>query len=136
MERLGSQGWKPVVYLATTVAAAATVLGLVYGLIRIFVPGFSFLKFRRSEGDILLWITGMIAYGTVLRITALLKRYLGREFGTYLDDADQIEPGVRPALEKTCTRCGLVFPAFPNDFHIAGFCSHACQRAFLLRQAR
>ena len=136
MGRMGSQGWKPVVYATTTIAASAIMLGLLYLVIRLVYPGFSLFWLRRADGELLILIAGWIAYGSVLAVTALLKRFFRREFGTYLDDADQIEPGERPSLEKICTRCGMAFPAFPNDFHAAGFCSRACQRAFLLRQSR
>jgi hypothetical protein len=133
---MGSHGWKPVVYVATTITAAAIMLGLVYLLVRLVYPGFSLFGLSRADGELILLIAGMIAYGSVLAVTEFLRRYFGREFGTYLDDADRIEPGERPALEKVCPRCGSAFPVFPNEFHAAGFCSRACQRAFLLRQSR
>jgi hypothetical protein len=131
-----SHGWKPVVYVTTTLAAVAVVLALAFLVARLVHPGFTLVGMHRSEGKLTLVIAGLMAYGTVMAVNQLLKRFYGREFGTYLDDPDEVGPGQRPPLEKICTRCGERFGAFRNDFHAAGFCSRACQEAFARRNAR
>ena len=116
-------------YLLVTMAAVVVVLTLVYLVARAVVPGFTLLGLRRREGDLLLWIVGGIAFGTVVGTTWLLKRFFGKEFGTYLDDPDADVEGLHPACEKVCLRCGTPFAAFRNEFHAAGFCSHLCWKA-------
>ena len=135
MDRMNSQSWKPVVYISVTIAGVALVLGFLFLCVWVVHPGFSLVGLRRDEGKLTLIIAGAIAYGTVIVINRLLKKYYGREFGTYLDDPDEIEPGPRPPMEKICTRCGAVFAAFRNDFHAAGFCSRGCQEAFAKRKS-
>src|SRR6185436_3526485 len=130
MEQTKSQSWKPVVYMGFTVGAVMVVLGVLYLAILLFNPHFSLIALSRDAGRETILAAGMIAYGTVVAVTWLLKKYYGREFGTYLDDTDAIEPGPAPSNEKLCARCGSLFAVFRNDFHSAGFCSRACQEAF------
>ena len=133
MDPAKSHAWKPIVYLGFTIGGVIAVLGGLYLMIRLICPEFSLLEVLRVDGEAVLWCAGAIAYVTVLAITAFLKRSYGREFGTYLDDPDVVEPGPRPSEAKICPRCGTRFGVFPNDFHAAGFCSRACQSAFLRR---
>lgn len=133
MERTKSQSWKPVVYMGVTIGAVAAVLGAIYLLALIANPRFSLVGIDRDGGRLTVFIAGCVAYGTVVATTRLLKKYYGREFGTYLDDADAIELGPAPSIEKLCARCGTRFAVFPNDPHAAGFCSRACQKAFAKR---
>ena len=130
MEQTKSQSWKPLVYKGVTVGSVVVVLGFLYLLILIVEPKFSLVGMSRGDGKATILAAGMIGYGTVVVMTKLLKKYYGREFGTYLDDAEAIEPGPAPSNEKLCARCGTLFGVFHNDFHAAGFCSRACQEAF------
>jgi hypothetical protein len=130
MEPTKSQSWKPLVYMGVTIGGVAGVLGVLYLLILLINPRFSLVGMSPNDGKLTLLIAGVIAYGTVIATTRLLKKYYGREFGTYLDDADAIEPGPAPSNEKLCARCGSLFAALHNDFHAAGFCSRACREAF------
>lgn len=129
MEQTKSQSWKPLVYMGVTVGGVAVVLGTVFLLIRLIDPHSSLIGLRRGDGELTIYIAALIAYGTVVGITRLLKKYYRREFGTYLDDADAIELGPAPSNEKLCARCGTLFGVFHNDFHAAGFCSRACRQA-------
>src|SRR6185369_2208478 len=130
MEQTKSQSWKPLVYLGATAAGVAVVLAAFYLLVMLFCPHFSLAELGRGNARAIALVAGLTAYGTVVAVTRLLKKYYGREFGTYLDDADAIEPGPAPSNEKLCARCGSLFAVFYNDFHAAGFCSRACQEAF------
>src|ERR1043165_4075707 len=99
MEQTKSQSWKPVVYMGVTVGSVVIVLGVLYLLILIAAPKFSLVGMSRGEGKATILAAGMIGYGTVVVTTKLLKKFYGREFGTYLDDADAIEPGPAPSNE-------------------------------------
>lgn len=129
-----SQSWKPLVYMGVTIGGVALVLGALFLAIRLIEPRFSLLDLRRGDGRLLVTMAGAAAYVTVVVITQLLKRSFGREFGTYLDDADAVEESPRPSHHKLCARCGTRFGVFPNDFHEAGFCSRACRHAFARRR--
>jgi hypothetical protein len=123
-----SQSWKPLVYLSTTVGAVVLVLALTYGITKLLFPGFTILGIHRGEGRALIAIACALAYGSVVVTTRILKRYWGREFGTYLDDPDRETLG--PPVTSTttmCRRCGTPFQVFSNDAHAAGFCSLACK---------
>jgi hypothetical protein len=133
MGRTKSQSWRPPVYLGVTIGGVIVVLAVCYGIAKLVHPGFSLVGMSREDGRLTLLIAGVLAYGTVVVVTRLLKRVYGREFGTYLDDPDAPEPGLRPSDEKPCARCGTLFAVFPNDFHAAGFCSRACRNAFARR---
>lgn len=122
-----SQSWKPVVYLSTTIVAVVLVLTLVYGVAKLLIPGFTILGIRRAEGRVVVGIAAGLAYMSVLATTKLLKRYWGREFGSYLDDPDQETAELRSTKTLMCRRCGTPFPVYSNDTHAAGFCSQACQ---------
>jgi len=130
MEPPKSHSWKPIVYMGVTIGSVGVVLGVLYLLMLVINPHFSLVGLDRAGGRLTLFIAGAVAYGTVVGTTRLLKKYYGKEFGTYLDDADAIEPGPAPSNEKLCARCGALFAVFRNDFHSAGFCSRACQEAF------
>ena len=133
MEPTKSHVWRPAVYLSATIGGVLAVLGALHLTIRLIYPEFSLKELLRVDGELTLWMAGVVAYVTVLVITALLKRYYGREFGTYLDDADTVEIGPGPTDHRLCARCGTLFAVFPNDFHAAGFCSRACRNAFARR---
>ncbi len=128
-----SQSWRPLVYLGVTAGAVVVVLGLIAGFLFLVAPS-GMRRIGRVEGRAMVLAAGVIAYLTVMITNRVLKKYFGRQFGTYLDDPDTTEDGPQPAATKQCLRCGLVFGAFHNDFHAAGFCSHACHEAYLLHQ--
>ena len=134
MEPTKSQSWKPLVYLGATAGSVAVVLTAFYVLIMLFFPHFSLAELGRGNARVIAVVAGLTAYGTVVAVTRLLKKYYGREFGSYLDDADAVEPGPPPSRDKLCARCGTLFGVFHNDFHAAGFCSRACQEAFAKRR--
>jgi hypothetical protein len=122
-----SQSWKPLLYISSTVGAAAVVLMLVYGITKLLFPGFTIFGLDRGEGRALLVIAGALAYGSVVATTKILKRIWGREFGTYLDDPDGETAELRSTGTNRCRRCGSSFQAYANDAHAAGFCSQACR---------
>lgn len=110
-------------YFAITLASVAIVLSIAYLVARIVDPRFTLIW----EGEAIAAIAGLLAFGTVVATTWLLRRFFGGWFGATLDDPDAVEHPKRPALEKSCLRCGAFFGVFKNDFHAAGFCSRACQ---------
>ena len=127
MEQKTSHSWKPIVYIGVTIGSVGVVLGTLLLLAWMVHPKFSLVKENARLTAVLL---GLAAYGTVVAVTRLLKKHYGREFGSYLDDADAVEAGPAPDREKLCARCGTLFGVFRNDFHEAGFCSRACREAF------
>lgn len=130
MGRLGAQGWKPVVYLGSTLLAALLVVGLFFGMVRLLFP-------RADSRDMkpAVYAAAVLAYGTVVITTQLLKRRFGRDFGTYLDDINEDPPVPMTGRPKVCSRCGTRFNACSNDAHRAGFCSQSCERAFAKSRA-
>lgn len=126
-----SHTWKPLVYIGVTLGGVAVALGTLFLLVKLVHPGFSLVGLRKGEGRAVIAIACIVAYGTVVGITRLLKRRFGRVFGTYLDDPDaEDEAHVASSSNRPCRRCGTLFAVFRNDFHAAGFCSRACQEAF------
>lgn len=119
--------FKTTAYLAITLASVIIVLTTAYLILRTIDPGFTLVGLRRSEGKGTLALIGMLAFGTVVATTWILRRFCRGWFGETLDDPDAVEASARPALEKSCLRCGAFFGVFRNDFHAAGFCSRACQ---------
>jgi len=126
MRWMNPQSWRPIVYISSTLGAVVVVLALVYGTTKLLFPGFTILRVDRGEGRALLVIAAGVAYGSVVATTKLLKRYWGREFGSYLDDPDQVTSEPRASITKMCRRCGTPFQVHSNDAHAVGFCSQAC----------
>ena len=124
---MNSQSWKPIVYISATIGAVVVVLALAYGITKMLFPGFTILSLHRGEGRALLVIAGALAYGSVVVTTKILKRYWGREFGTYLDDPDKETAELRASGTQKCRHCGTPFQVYSNDAHAAGFCSQACK---------
>ena len=122
-----SQSWKPLVYTSATLGAVAAVLALVYGIAKLLIPGFTLVGIRRGEGRLLIGIAGALAYGTVMAMNRILKRYWGQQFGSYLDDPDRETSELHSTKTLPCRRCGTPFQVYANDAHAAGFCSQACR---------
>jgi hypothetical protein len=127
MRWMSSQSWKPLVYILSTLGAVVIALGLVYGAAKLLIPGFTIVGVPRGEGRILVGIAGALAYGSVVATTKIMKRFWGREFGSYLDDPDSDRSGLPSTVTQNCRRCGSPFQVYDNDAHAAGFCSRACQ---------
>ena len=72
-------------------------------------------------------IAGALAYGSVVATGRILKRFWGREFGSYLDDPDGERSGLPSTSTRNCRRCGSPFQVYTNDAHAAGFCSQGCK---------
>jgi hypothetical protein len=125
-----SQSWKPLVHLSSTLGAVAIVLALGYGAATLIDPRFSIFGLRRAEGKILLAVAAALAYGSVLGTTGLLRRFFGRQFGTYLDDPENDLTELGPGHDRRCRRCGSSFQAYHHDAHATGFCSQSCREVF------
>ena len=127
---MNSQGWKPIVYLGTTAAGVLFVMGLAYVAVLVIHPGFSLSRLERNEVKIVFAVAAVLAYGTGMGITRLLKKRWGHKFGTYLDDPDAPEEPLPPPTTKVCLHCRGTFPAYRNDLHAAGFCSPGCREHY------
>ncbi len=127
MRWMKPQSWKPLVYISSTIGAVVLVLTIVTLSAKLLIPGFSIVGIHRGEGRLLIGVAGALAYGSVLATNRILKRYWGREFGSYLDDPDLETAELRSMKTSRCRRCGTPFQVYSNDAHAAGFCSQACQ---------
>ena len=127
---MSSHGWKPIVVLGSTTAGVLFVMGLAWLLVLLVYRGRSLSPDERTSVKLIFTVAGVVALGTGLAITRLLKKHLGHWFGTYLDDPDEPEKPLPPPTTKLCLHCGETFPAYRNDLHAAGFCSPGCREHY------